>query len=497
MSKPAVSQSSTSRIRWLVFLLLLVSYAYFLPRWADWSQTSRLDLTLAIVDQGTLKIDDYYQNTGDYAFFEGHYYLDKAPGPSFLAVPVYAALRPLLNLDRVEGVLQRIGQSEAFAATLNEGGTGALLEKIKFMIVLYVVTMIVSALPAALLGVLLFDQLSMFGLGPGWRGLLVMIYGLCTPAFAFSGQFFSHQLCAFLLFGAFRILYQMRDGRAKPGWLLLAGVMMGWSVISEYPTALIAAAIVIYFFTQKNIRRQAGWLLAGGILPGILLAVYDYSIFHTILPVGYEYSANYQEQHSVGLISIGLPRLEALWGITFSSYRGLFFLSPVLLPGIAGFWFWWRSREERKVWWLSVWAVASFILFNGSSVMWQGGFSVGPRYVLPMLPFLMLGMGAFVQRLGHMRWVRVLVGVLSLWSFLAVWAETIGGQSFPDWRMNPLFTYSLPNLVEGNIARNLGMAVGLHGWASLIPLALVYGVGAVIFWVILRRGSLAREKRLI
>lgn len=60
MSKPAVSQSSTSRIRWLVFLLLLVSYAYFLPRWADWSQTSRLDLTLAIVDQGTLKIDDYY-----------------------------------------------------------------------------------------------------------------------------------------------------------------------------------------------------------------------------------------------------------------------------------------------------------------------------------------------------------------------------------------------------------------------------------------------------
>lgn len=486
--RPHTSQKNSDRaIRWSIFLTLIISFSYFLPRWADWSQNSRLDLTLAIIDQGTFRIDDYYQNTGDYAYFEGHYYLDKAPGPSFLAVPVYAIIKPVLNLRIVESVLERISQSEAFSATLDEGGTGALLDKIKFMLVLYLVTIVISAFPSALLGVLLYNQLGDFNLDPAWRIILVLTYGLLTPAFAFSGQFFSHQLCSFLLFGAFWIVDRIEKFNTKRAWLFLAGLMMGWSVISEYPTALIAAGILVFFISNKSNRKQIGWMILGGVLPGILLAVYDYSIFHTILPVGYNYSVNYQEQHSVGLVSIGLPRLDALWGITFSPYRGLFFLSPVLLLGVVGFLIWWQSGIRRKTWWLALWAVISFFLFNGSSVMWQGGFSVGPRYVLPMLPFLVLGIAALTNKVGKSRGYKILYSVLGLWSFFAVWSETIGGQSFPDWRQNPLFTYSIPNLAQGNIARNLGMAIGLDGWRSLLPLGFLYLLLSFVIVLLLRR----------
>ena len=482
MKSPTQLSSHEKRISWLIFLGLLLCYAYFLPRWADWSQTSRLDLTLAIVDKGTFSIDDYYQNTGDYALFEGHTYLDKAPGPSFLAVPVYAVLRPILHLAPVQNLMVRIGESPAFAQTLAEGGSGLLLDKIYFMVVLYLVTLVISAIPAAFLGVMLFNQMTMFGLAWQWRLALVGIYGLATPAFAFSGAFFSHQLTAFLLFGSFRIFYQMAvQGKGRSGLIFLAGLMLGWSVISEYPTALIAGGIVIYFLAQRSLRGKVGWLIFGGLIPGLLLMTYDYSIFHTILPVGYEYSPNYTEQHSVGIISISTPRLDALWGITFSSFRGLFFLSPVLLGGLVGFWAWFRSGVERKVAWLSLWSVAAFILFNGSSVMWQGGFSVGPRYLVPMLPFLVLGLAALTESWGRKTWYCILVGVMSIWSFFAVWTETIGGRSFPDWRQDPLFTYSLPNLQQGNIARNLGMAFGLHGWASLLPLLLLIAGLMILF----------------
>ncbi len=61
---------------WL-FLLLLLCYGYFFPRWGDWNQNSRLDLTMAIVEDRTLSIDAYGKNTGDYALFEGHLYSDK------------------------------------------------------------------------------------------------------------------------------------------------------------------------------------------------------------------------------------------------------------------------------------------------------------------------------------------------------------------------------------------------------------------------------------
>ena len=62
MTEQSTKQAAKKRYqRWIeliLFLFLLFSYAYILPRWADWSQNSRLDLTLAIVDSGKLSIDD-------------------------------------------------------------------------------------------------------------------------------------------------------------------------------------------------------------------------------------------------------------------------------------------------------------------------------------------------------------------------------------------------------------------------------------------------------
>jgi hypothetical protein len=83
-----------------LFLILMVCYGYFMPRWADWGANSRADLVYAFGDQGVLHIDDYHENTGDKACFPGpfdaatetctgHYYTDKSLGPSLLALPFY------------------------------------------------------------------------------------------------------------------------------------------------------------------------------------------------------------------------------------------------------------------------------------------------------------------------------------------------------------------------------------------------------------------------
>lgn len=96
------------RIEILLFLILLACYAYFPPRWADWNQNSRLNLTLAIVDDGSFQIDRFVANTGDYAKYNGHYYSDKAPGTSFLAVPMYAAVRPALQTAPAQRIINRV-----------------------------------------------------------------------------------------------------------------------------------------------------------------------------------------------------------------------------------------------------------------------------------------------------------------------------------------------------------------------------------------------------
>src|SRR5919202_6154659 len=89
------------RLPLLVGLLLLGSYAYFYQG-GGWNQNSRLDLSRALVERGTLQIDAYADNTGDKAVFDGHAYSDKAPGQALAAVPPLAigiGLLRALGLD--------------------------------------------------------------------------------------------------------------------------------------------------------------------------------------------------------------------------------------------------------------------------------------------------------------------------------------------------------------------------------------------------------------
>ncbi len=107
----------------LLFLTLCGVYAYTPPRWQDWNQNSRIDLTMAIVDQQTVRIDSYVSNTGDYATIGSHAYSDKAPGLSLLAVPVYLAVKATGPLG-LTAAIDRLSATSAVTATLNPDGRG-------------------------------------------------------------------------------------------------------------------------------------------------------------------------------------------------------------------------------------------------------------------------------------------------------------------------------------------------------------------------------------
>ncbi|MCA9711949.1 MAG: hypothetical protein KDK70_39300 [Myxococcales bacterium] len=78
-------------------IALLLTYGYFVGEPA-WNQNSRLALTRAMVEQRSTIIDRYHATTGDKSYRDGHFYCDKAPGTSLLALPSYAALHGLRQL---------------------------------------------------------------------------------------------------------------------------------------------------------------------------------------------------------------------------------------------------------------------------------------------------------------------------------------------------------------------------------------------------------------
>jgi hypothetical protein len=173
------------------------------------------------------------------------------------------------------------------------------------------------------------------------------------------------------------------------------------------------------------------------------------------------------------------PTWPALYGITISPYRGLFFLSPVLLLTFPGLVLLWRVSRERRLVLLLGGILLGFVLYVASYLYWSGGDAIGPRFLVPAVPFMILAMAPAFSLWWDRLYGRWALSALVVVSALNVWAQSIGGQYYPPYEWagriitNPTFQYSLPLLWKGDVAENYGALLGLQGLASLGPLALI------------------------
>lgn len=476
-------RAAVKRIDWVILVTVLLGSLYVLPRWADPNQNSRLDMILAVVDDGSFRIDKYVHNTVDYARMGDAYYSDKAPGAAFLGIPAYALARPLIDLALAGPLGERLTRSSAFQASLRADGSGVSDDKVRFAMLQMVVAALVAALPTALAAWLIW-RLALHLTGSALASFLAAVgWAFLTPVFAYSNGVYGHQLCAFLLVAAFALLALARETPGA-GRMALVGALLGYAVVTEYP-ALLAGGLIFLYAVWQLWKGGAPWRIGWAMLTGGLIAagwmVYNTALFGGPLSLGYSHSELWTAQHSVGFMSLSTPTFDALWGITFSPFRGLFVLSPWLLLAAPGFVIWFRWRRWRAEWWVAVGSVAVWFVFNAASHMWWGGFAVGPRYLLPALPFLALAAAAALAAWLPQRGWRWLLALLGLWSFVATWGMTLANQAYPnDTIANPWLDYALPAWQQGYLARNLGTLAGLPGWVALLPLIVILLAGV---WV--------------
>lgn len=488
-------RSAVRRIDWVVLFVVFFGSVYVLPRWSDPNQNSRLDMILAIVEDGTFRIDRYVANTVDYARVGDAYFSDKAPGAALLGVPAYAMADPLMDRVLESPIGERLTESSAFQASLRADGSGVNEDKVRFAMLQVLAAALVAALPTALAAWLLW-RLALALTGSALASLLVAFgWAFLTPVFAYSNAVYGHQLAAFLLLAAFALIALAKETPGA-GRLALMGVLLGYAVVTEYPAALVGGILFLYA-AWRMAREGKLWRMLWVIVPGGLVAAgwmsYNTALFGGPLALGYSHSELWTAEHSVGFMSLSTPTWGALWGITFSPFRGLIVLSPWLLLAIPGLVIWWRTRRWRAEWWTAVASVIVWMAFNVASHMWWGGFSVGPRYVLPALPFLALAAAPALASWLPDRALRWLVAALALWSLIATWGMTLADQAYPsDTIGNPWLNYALPAWQQGNIARSIGTVAGLPGWLAILPLVALIAGGALVALAPLR--TLARAE---
>jgi len=458
-----------NRVACLLGLLFLGTYAFFHYE-GGFNQNVRFDLTRAIVERGTLVIDAYHENTLDKAYRDGHYYADKPPGASFLALPGYFVFYRAArwrDADPTTRAAQRWG--------------------------FYVARVTSVALMGALAGVTFLRAIAPFA-PPGRAVMLTIALGLATLAFPYSTVFYGHQIAATALFFAFVVLFAHRRRAPRhAAALAAAGAAAVGAGIADYAAFLPAALLGLYALSGPAPLRTAVWFLVGALPPLAGLLLYHAICFGSPLSTGFAHEAFpfWRAKYGAGFYGIAWPRPEALFQLTFGSQRGLFYQAPWLLLSIPGLWEMARVRRWRAEAVLIPGVLAVLLAFNASLHSWEGGWTMGARYLIPAVPFL-----AFAAAFGRGRVVVAAATVLVPISLLFMLAGAAVKPEVPVLFANPLRDLLLPYFFTGRVslpdpggeAFNLGERLGgLRGLWSLLPLAVFWVAGAAAIRAALRR----------
>jgi len=521
----------------MLFLILLACYSYFRPP-LNWATSSRADVVYALVEENTFIIDHYEKNTGDKAFFEGHYYTDKSIGPSLIGLPVYAVYRTIASIPAIRSLLQA-DTSIPFKDELVNWPNG-----LYFRWALSLMTFFGTALPSAILGVMLFFFTNRFTTKTVYAFILALAFGLCTIAFPYSMQLFQHQLSSFGLFGGFYCLWTVIYEQKSTKRLWLAGLLFSLAVISEYPVAIFAGLIFLWALIVMPKRATLLRVIIGGIPLIIINVIYNLATFRSVLPLGYEYSIWGSLVNVQGFMGIGLPSLKVAGELLFGTFRGLFLISPFLIFSLPGLVLMWKKQpeqgtttdtpspnpspvvtgegsntrhqfsRERSIVPLISLIMLGFLAYGSGYIVWWGGYSVGARLLIPMLPFMVVPIIFVLNQWFNGAVGRIVIGVLIIAGLLNTWAQSILAYGLPPdaprqllaqykdlieynrqtiilvgegKTVNPLIDFAIPALQKGAITYNYGMALGLKGLASLLPLIVWVGLILMAGWLILIR----------
>lgn len=299
--------------------------------------------------------------------------------------------------------------------------------------------LLLNPLLTAWTGGLLYRATRRVGLRRGTGVAVALLYGLGTLAWPYTQTFFSDPVCAWGLTGAaYGLLAHVQTARKR--YLLLGGLAWGIAylarVINLMTLPLFALGLVAAIFAAAPVEHPDRLPLprprsfAGGLrslfvdhwrplvtFAAPIAAAGAWSLWWNWARYGNVWDSGYVETESFSAVW-----WFGLYGLLIGPSRGLVWYSPILLLAVAGIG-WWR-RQQPLVLLFCAGLTLLYIGVYAKWYMWHGGYSWGPRFLVPALPFLALLIGPVWERVmwaGGNVAARLVVWLLVLLSLGVQW----------------------------------------------------------------------------
>jgi hypothetical protein len=446
-----------------------------------WAQSSFYAQVRALAD-GRSEIDRWHWETQDKAWVDGHFYSVKAPGLAAFTLPAY------LGLDAVGA--QGIARDAAINARHTEyprwtlaAGTAPPYPEFGYSTrrahrtwdrieagapMIWALTLFGAVVPAVLL--LLLVRWVADRIEPGYGTAAAITLGLGTIVMTFASEYMSHVIAAGLGFAAFALLFREREGPERMWLVGAAGGLVGLGVSFEYPLGLVGVVLFLYAVARQRLLARAA-VYAAGAIAGAIPAL-AYNLWSLGSPFRFAYGDAVVTPGTTGHAELGLndagffgitvPRPESAFDLLVAS-RGLLTLTPVIAMAVVGV-FLMHRRKGRVTEARVIGAVAAvYFVYNAGYWLTFGGGTPGPRFLIPALPFLAVGLATAYRRL------PALTLSLAIPSALFMLAGTL---TFPLIGDNGTWIW-VERLRLGTLENTLLTALGVgDAWLAALPVLL-------------------------
>ncbi len=240
------------------------------------------------------------------------------------------------------------------------------------------------------------------GVSPRQALFSTLLTGMTSYIVGYSSTFYTEPVEALALLGAFYALYVDRTASSTRA-RVAAGLLVALVLVCRYPAIIIVPGLVIYqgytaWERHRNRPSRSGVArgivvtlapLLLGIAVGLLLHALDqFWKFGTIWSQG-----GYAKAHW------NIPLTTGASGLLFSPGESIFLFTPLLLLAPAWFLRFVRSHRAEAVFVLG--QAAFYVTVFGKFENWHGLWCYGPRYLMPLVPLLMLPMGEWLEANGR------------------------------------------------------------------------------------------------
>jgi hypothetical protein len=365
-----VSPSRSLRAGWLVFGLSLSLYAATTGG-SMATDIMSYEVTKAIVEHGSVAMSYNVYEMDAHRGVDGRYYAPYGLGHAVYSVPFYAAARAV---ERATGM--RAGKPEALTKAGFVAG---------------------SAVAAALTVWIAF--LFALRLTPDTRAAVAtsLTLGFGTLLWPYAKFGFSAPLGALcVMLGTYGVWVGVRQPCTLR--LLIGGIGFGAALLVRHELTLLGLAVGAWLILESRDNRARLAKQALVVATPVLVALVITGLYNQ-LRFGNPLDTGYLRDETVATGSWW----DGLIGQLFSPGRSVFLYSPPLAAGVLALADLWRRVRATAV--LLGGQFLTLLGFYASFTHWDAERSYGPRYLLPVIPLLVLPLAPwFADRarlLGH------------------------------------------------------------------------------------------------